>query len=318
MHSSHVFKTSSTATSTSTTTSVTTSGVSLPELTAGQCQQGSFVDHSTTVLTPESTFTPTDDQQFAGLRLLAEVSTSQLDPFEALATHRPITFDDEDQEQSANSLSLPEEPLLSNEPSQVADDAPIMKVEEPHELRFTVLPDNKCEDTEIIPTISIPKNQVMSSINDHFQQAVLGTEPEAVLTKTVEEPKLPSGQNVADQKAGSTNKWIVYSGDKTRPFKCCYEGCGKTYRKKFGMASHITAHIRDSQFRCYDGACTGAIRYPSKRELTRHIHKNHTFERPYDCNICGHRFRRSQHLKYHMDHIHAPGREKKPPKLKKK
>ena len=318
MHSSRVSKTSSTATSTSTTTSLTTSGVSLPELTAGQCQQGSFVDHSTTVLTPEPTFTPKDDQQFAGLRLLAEVSTSQLDPFEALATHRPITFDDEDQEQSANSLSLPEEPLLSNEPSQAADDAPIMKVEEPHELRFTVLPDNKSEDTEIIPTISIPKNQVMSSINDHFQQAVLGTVPEAVLTKTVEEPKLPSGQNVADQKAGSTNKWIVYSGDKTRPFKCCYEGCGKTYRKKFGMASHITAHIRDSQFRCYDGACTGAIRYPSKRELTRHIHKNHTFERPYDCNICGHRFRRSQHLKYHMDHIHAPGREKKPPKLKKK
>ena len=311
MHSSHVSKTSSTATSTSTTTSVTTSGGSQPELTAEQCQQGSLVDHSTAVLAPGSTFIPTDDQQFAGLRLLAEVSTSQLDPFEALAAHRPVTFH-EDQEQSASSLSL------LGEPSQAADDAPIIKVEEPHELGFTVLPDNKGEDTEIITTISNPRNQVMSSINDHFQGAVLGTVPEALLTKTVAEPKLPSGQNVVDQKAGSTNKWIVYSGDKTRPFKCCYEGCGKTYPKKFGMASHITAHIRDSQFRCYDGACTGAIRYPSKRELTRHIHKNHTFERPYDCNICGHRFRRSHHLKYHVDHIHAPGREKKPPKLKKK
>ena len=52
MHSSHVSESTSTAT---TTTVVIVSGVSQPELTAGQGQQGSFVGLSTTAHTPEST-----------------------------------------------------------------------------------------------------------------------------------------------------------------------------------------------------------------------------------------------------------------------
>ena len=76
-------------------TSTKTSGVSQPELAAGQRQQGSYVAISTAVHTPESTHNPKADQQFSGLRLLANVSTSQINPFEALAKHQTVIFDDE-------------------------------------------------------------------------------------------------------------------------------------------------------------------------------------------------------------------------------
>ena len=95
MQSPHVSNSTSTATGTNTTTTVAVSGASQPESTAGQRQQGSFVGLSTTVHMPESTLIPEADWQFSGLRLLAEVSTSQIDPFEALATHQSVSFDDE-------------------------------------------------------------------------------------------------------------------------------------------------------------------------------------------------------------------------------
>ena len=76
-------------------TGTMTSRVSQPELAAWQRPQGSFVDLSKTVHTLESTYIPEADKQFSGLRLLANVSTSQFDPFEALATHQTVYFDDE-------------------------------------------------------------------------------------------------------------------------------------------------------------------------------------------------------------------------------
>ena len=74
-----------------------TSGVSQPELAAGQRQQGTYVGVSTTIDTPESMQIPIDYQQQAELRPLAEVSALQIkiDPFEALAAHQTATFDDE-------------------------------------------------------------------------------------------------------------------------------------------------------------------------------------------------------------------------------
>ena len=68
-----------------------TSSVSQPELAARQRQQGTYVG------VQESMQIPTDYQQQAELRSLAEVSAVQIqvDPFEALATHQTATFDDE-------------------------------------------------------------------------------------------------------------------------------------------------------------------------------------------------------------------------------
>ena len=62
---------------------------------AGQRQQSSYVGISTTIDTPESMQIAAHYHQQDGLRLLAEVSTSQINPFAALATHRTVTFEDE-------------------------------------------------------------------------------------------------------------------------------------------------------------------------------------------------------------------------------
>ena len=315
----------STATATATTTSVTASGVSQPESAAGQHQQGSFAGLSTTVRTPESTHIPVAEQPLANLRLLAEVSSSQLDPFEALTTHRPITFD-EDQEQSASSLSLSEEPSLSNEPSRAADDAnPIMEVEEPHELRFTISPDNNSKDTKIKITIGVPNSKIAPSIKEHLRLAILGTAPETVQTGITADPELSNDQNMAIKDSDSTDNWIMFSGDKIRPFQCSYEGCGRTYTAKLSLRRHFVSHIGDSQFRCYSGDCTGAVRYRDNQALARHIHTKHTAERRFECNICNRRFRRRAHLECHQQKVHPTEKEqntakvqKSPPKRKRK
>ena len=262
MHSSRLPKLTSTATaaSTGTATSVVTSVVSQSEFAAGQRQQeGSFSGFSTTVYTPESRHIPAAER-YVRLRLSAEISASQLqiDPFVTLATHQAVTFDDEAQEQSAISLSLPDEPLLSNEPPQATDDVdPIMVVAKPHETGIS------------------------------------------------EDPKRPGGQNLADQNTDSTDKWIMYSGDETRPFKCGYKGCRKTYTTKQILQRHFVSHIGGLQFRCYTGGCTGTTRYCDKQALDRHIRKKHTSERPYECDFCNKRFMHSDTLASHRRKLHS-------------
>ena len=249
----------STPTVTATTPRVFVSEGSQPESSAGQRQQGSFVGIPTTAQAPESTYTPAAER-YAELRLLAEVSTSQIDPFTALAKHRTVTFDDEDQEQFASSL------LLSNEPPQATDDVdPIMVVAEPHE------------------------------------------------TGTSENPKRPSSQNLADQSADSTDKWIMYSGDEARPFQCGYEGCGKTYITKHDLQRHFVSHIGDSQFRCFFEDCAGITRYWDKQALVRHIRKKHTMDRPYACDNCDKRFFYFHNLTRHRRNVHSVKNEQNQP-----
>ena len=127
------------------------------------------------------------------------------------------------------------------------------------------------------------------------------------------------------QNSISTDKWIIYSGDKTRPFKCGYEDCGKAYIAKQSLQRHFLTHIGDSQFRCYTGDCTGKIRYCDSQALARHTYKKHTAERPYACDICPLRFRRRVYLKHHKEQAHSIENEqarykkqKPPPKSKRK
>ena len=243
MHSSRVPDTSSTVTATS--TSVTTSRVSQPESAAGQRQQGSFVGLSTTAHTPESTKISASYYQQDELRPLSDLSVSQTNPFDALATHQTVTFGDDHQGRSAGSLALSNEPARSQKSSQSVDDvAPIVWEEQ-------------------------------------------SPEP--------------------------TDKWIMMSGDDNKPFKCGFKSCGKKYIKKSSLRKHFVSHTGDSKFRCYSGNCTGTVRYRNKQTLTRHIHSNHTFERPFGCEICDTRFRRAAHLKYHREHVHFTKSQKKSP-----
>ena len=117
-----------------------------------------------------------------------------------------------------------------------------------------------------------------------------------------------------EQSPDRTDKLIMNSGDETMPFQCRYEGCGRKYALKAHLQAHFVIHTSDSKFRCYAGDCTGTVRFCDKRALTRHIRARHTFERPYQCEICKKWYRRTDYLKFHKEHVHSPKKEKKSPK----
>ena len=249
MHSSHVFKSTPTVTltttSASTTTTVTFSGVSQPESAAGQHQQGSFMGLLTTPHTPaelihiSSTYHQQDE-----LGLLSETGITQIDPIKAPATYQTVTFDDQEQGQSARSLSLSNESSRSQKSSQPVDDlvVPIVREEQ-------------------------------------------GPDP--------------------------TDKWIMMSGDKKRPFQCAHKRCARRYSEKAHLQAHFVTHTGDSKLRCYLGGCAGTYIYRDVRELTRHTRAHHTFEKPFRCELCDKRFRLQHHLKYHMKHVHGIEEKKK-------
>ncbi len=300
MHSSLLSKSTSTATatSTSTTTSVSTpSGFSRSELATGQRQQGLFVGLSTTARTPESTQMPANYQQHEGLRLLAEVSASLINPFAALAAHPTVSFNDDDyQEQSDDSLSLANEPLESAyEASQLVEG----------------------RATTTRTTTSIPKQEILPSINDHFRRALSGTVPKALLSTIAKDPKLLTGAYIATPKTDTTtDKWIIWAGDEERPFKCGYQGCKKRFAKKQSLQTHLVRHTGTSRFRCYLGTCNGEVTFSSHHMLRRHTLKEHRSVRPFQCEICDKQYIRKDLWKSHRKHVHAIEDEKKSPRRK--
>ena len=103
MYSFNIIKLSS-ATSTITTASKSTSTSAStiisrdsqqPEPVTAQRQQGSFVGLLSTIHTPESALIPATYHQQDELGLLPETDTTQITPFEALATQQTVIFDDE-------------------------------------------------------------------------------------------------------------------------------------------------------------------------------------------------------------------------------
>ena len=103
----------------------------------------------------------------------------------------------------------------------------------------------------------------------------------------------------------ATDKWIMHSGNETRPFRCGYEGCGKTYIRKQSLRRHFVSHIGDSQFRCYSGDCAGAVRYCDSQALARHVRRKHTVFRLFTCKICNIQFLRADYLKSHREQVHS-------------
>ena len=246
MHSFSVSKSPS-ATSASASTSTTTSQDSQPGTADGQRPRSSFMDLSTAVHTPESPLIPATYHQQDELGLSSEMGITQITPFEALATHLAVTFDDDHQGRFAtSSSSLHNEPARSQKSSQPIDDvAPIVREE---------------------------------------------------------------------QSPDPTDKWIILTGNPKKPFKCGYKGCGKRYTRKTYLRTHFVRHTGNSPYKCYMGECTGKFAFGSREELNRHIRVYHSLEKPFECKICKKRFRRSDYLKYHVEHVHSFKAKKKSPK----
>ena len=295
-----------TATSTSTAiTSVSTSGISQPESAAGQRPQGSsFTGTPTTVHIPKSTTHIPSADQYAGLSLLAEASVSRIkvDPFEALAAHRTVTFvDGEDDEY----LEQPDDSsMLSNEPSQPVEGS------DPKATPCISLPTNSKETNSRTMT-SISEQEILPSINDHFRRALSGTVPKAFLTAITGIREFPIRQSTAVQKTDLTNltDWrVILTEDPKMPFKCGYVGCNKRYSKKSNLKVHFFTHTGDSPYRCHLGACAGE-KFRNKQALNRHIRAQHTHEKPFLCPLCDERFGRKDTLLVHRrrHHPNAPG-----------
>ena len=299
MHSYRV--STSTATSASiATSSISTSGVFQPESAARQHHQGSFACRSTTVYEPKSTHIPAANRQFTQLQLLAEISTSQLqvDPFKALATHQTVTFDDnnEYQEQTIDSLSP------SNKPSKTVDSSLIVK-EESQKTTLAVLPakDDRPPQTRTIN--SIPKHEILPSIADHFQRALSGTVPEALLTAITKSHHFLIRECVAGEKIHPNDSRVILTGDPKIPFKCSYQGCDKRYSRMWNLQVHFFVHTGESPFVCHLGECAGE-KFRNKQVLNRHICAKHTFEKPFSCRNCDWRFGRKDFLLKHIKKYH--------------
>ena len=319
MQNSRVPKTSSSATTASTSmiTSVSTSGASQLEPATGRRLRSSFAGMSAIVQTLESPRIPAANQQFAGLRLLAE-ATSVVDPFEALATHRTVAFDDKDEYQKQpDDSSLP-----SDEPSLPLDGSEPIVGKESRRVSPSISPPANGRDTTRTTT-SVPEQEILPSINDKSWRASSGTVSEAFLTSTAGNPQIVTTHYLAKwkktkKKRAPTDKWVILTGDEDKPFKCGYESCDKHYSTKKALCAHFARHVNDSRLRCYFGDCAGVIRYRDNYTLNRHIRANHSFERPYQCEVCDKRFRRSDHLRCHRRKVHFIKDEKKTTKRKRK
>ena len=296
----HSFRIPTKSSSTITTTSVTSSGASQSELVTGQPPQGSFLGLPTTFHAPESRHIPSDYQQYAGLRLLSEISTSQINPFEALATHQIVTFDDDDHEQSDNSVSQSQK---SSQP-----------VEDIHPaVSLTVLPNNTNGETRMRTTIGIPKNLIIPSINNHFRQALSGVVSKAALIGIAGELKLPSSQDPAEQSPDPTDKRSVDKSQE-RPFKCRYPGCAKSYNFKQHLVRHVKVHTGKSKYKCNFPGCESKIYFSDSSVLERHIRTTHSTEKPFQCDSCEKRFGRKDNLMRHRRNVHFKENEQKSPK----
>ena len=317
-----VSKLSSATTTTSTASKSTmTSRVSQSASVAGQRQQSSFVDLSTTVRTPEPTLIPATYYQQDELGLLSgisvsDISSSQVDPFEILATYQTVTFEDQVQEQ------LDEFPLPFYELFQPVDDFDPIASEDPNDVNLSILPNKNNERICNRITISIPEHEILPPNNEHFWQALTGIVPEAPLVGITEGPKLPSSQHLAKQRPDpdptDTNKWIIVDKSQERPYRCAYPECDKSYKNKCHLMRHFIMHTSVSNFGCTYPGCVGKKYFRDHAKLNRHIISVHTLEKPFRCDRCHKRFTRMENLKHHMKHVeHAWENEKKSQKRKK-
>ena len=102
-------------------------------------------------------------------------------------------------------------------------------------------------------------------------------------------------------------EFVIYTENRSKPFKCGFEGCGKTSTRKQFLKKHMFSHRRFSTFECLHPSCVNNDKLRYHRDsfcLNRHIRTRHTRERPYTCYFCTQTFLRSDHARVHMKTLH--------------
>ncbi|KAI3357388.1 hypothetical protein L3Q82_015820, partial [Scortum barcoo] len=109
----------------------------------------------------------------------------------------------------------------------------------------------------------------------------------------------------------------------TKRFSCRI--CMESFHGRSDMENHKRAHLDPSTFKCPDCDFTStswpethmglhsylrphkcpncSFASKNKKDLRRHM-MTHTNEKPFSCKLCGQRFNRNGHLKFHMERLH--------------
>lgn len=101
--------------------------------------------------------------------------------------------------------------------------------------------------------------------------------------------------------------------NKDGKFECTFENCGKLFRRRYNVRSHIQTHLSDRPYAC--DICTATFVRP--HDLRRHM-KCHESVKPYICP-CGQSFTRHDALNRHRQRmiciggLEVPGRPKRIP-----
>lgn len=102
---------------------------------------------------------------------------------------------------------------------------------------------------------------------------------------------------------GSIDKYVKELPDKL--FECQYHGCGKIFKRRYNIRSHIQTHLEDRPYVCDFEGCDKA--FVRNHDLVRHK-KSHA-EKCYACP-CGKKFNREDALIVHRSRLICSGGKK--------
>ena len=332
------------------------SGEYNPRLTAEQDKQATFSGLSATVSTPEQAelqqLPSSGGEQISEQKRLAKfdisLSPNILDPlivdepvagesenpFAALASYHPLSFDDDTGQPLYSNQSLfgilNTSGAVLAEPEQSQDEA---------DAAGFIIPESAISDTVSGQwRTSEPRSLIQESNDRHAhdsssrrsdrlavkrqkldsKETELLTPPRRMVTRS-ESAAIPEksaasrryiergrtvDKSLRDRVIKESDKWVARREGVEEDCMCTYPDCGYTCKKFCNLRTHIFNHIHITIYKCTYPECGDNTYFRNTSDLRRHVHSVHTDERPYTCEICNKSFRRLDHYKTHVLRLH--------------